>query len=489
MSNPAPSPTESGILRRPGPLAQAEAALPSLLAVTSQALIDHVQTVAAEPVACAPTPRPAEVRDWLEQTYVFEGPLEPEPTIADIVEHVSRWSVRTGHPGYFGLFNPAPTSAGIAGELLAAGLNPQLAAWSHAPAAAEAEQHVLRFFARRLRLATGAVAGNITTGGAEANFTALALALTHAFPSHATTGLRGLEGQPVLYASAESHLAWLKIAQLAGLGRDAVRLVAVDERLQLDMERLGSLVAADRAAGARPFLLVGTAGTTGSGTIDPLPELADFAQREGLWLHVDAAWAGAIALSDRLAPLLDGIERADSVTVDAHKWLSAPMGVGMLVTGHSDLLAQAFAVSTGYMPADVEEAADPYSISMQWSRRFAGLKVLLSLALIGRPAYAEQLERDVALGQRLAAGLAGAGWRIVNHTPLPVVCVAQDEADATWHQAVADRVVGSGRAWVSPVALAGQPAIRTCVISYRSTADDVDALVEALGAARAAAMR
>jgi aromatic-L-amino-acid/L-tryptophan decarboxylase len=442
-----PSPRDFDDLHGPGPLARAEAALPNLLAGASQVLIEHLQRLGDKPVAPAVAPNPAEVRAWLEQTYRFEAALEPELAIADIVEHVSRWSVQTGHPGYFGLFNPAPTAAGIAGELLAAGLNPQLAAWSHAPAAAEAEQHVLRFFARRFGLPTGAMAGNITTGGSEANFTAVALALTQAFPSHASTGVRGLEAQPVLYASAESHLAWLKIAQLAGLGRDAVRLVAVDERLRLDIDRLRSMVDADRAAGARPFMLVATAGTTGSATIDPLPELADFAQREGLWLHVDAAWAGAIALSDRLAPLLDGIQQADSVTVDAHKWISAPMGVGMLLTAHPHLLAEAFAVATAYMPADVETAADPYSISMQWSRRFAGLKVLLSLAVIGRAGYAEQLERDVALGRRLATGLAGRGWRIANDTPLPVVCVTQDGADAAWHR--------------------------------------VDALVEALGAARA----
>ena len=483
MPNPTPSPTGPGDLRSLGPLARAEAALPNLLVVASQVLIEHLQALGTEPVAPPLSPNPSEVRDWLEGTYGFEAALEPELAIADIVEHVSRWSVHTGHPSYFGLFNPAPTSAGIAGELLAAGLNPQLAAWSHAPAAAEAEQHILRFFAQRFGWSAGAVAGNMTTGGSEANFTALALALAQAFPSHATTGVRGLEAQPVLYASAESHLAWLKIAQLAGLGRNAVRLVAVDERLQLNMDRLRSMVAADRAGGTRPFMLVATAGTTGSGTIDPLPELADFARHEGLWLHVDAAWAGAIVLSDRLAPLLDGIERADSVTVDAHKWMSTPMGVGMLLTAHPHLLAQAFAVATDYMPADVEAAADPYAISMQWSRRFAGLKVLLSLALIGRPGYAEQFERDVALGQRLATGLAGAGWRIANDTPLPVVCVAQDGADAAWHRAVVERVVGSGAAWVSSVTLAGQPAIRTCVISYRTTADDVDALVEALGEA------
>ncbi|MGA9859214.1 MAG: pyridoxal-dependent decarboxylase [Solirubrobacteraceae bacterium] len=475
----------SGIDGIAGPLARAAENLPNLLALASRALVDHLQTLESLPVAPSPPPAPTDVRDWLETSYRFDSAVEPEHAIADIVEHLRRWSVHTGHPRYFGLFNPASTGAGIAGELLAAGLNPQLAAWSHAPAAAEAEQHVLRFFAKRFGLGTGAVAGNITTGGAEANFTALALALTRAFPDHAAAGLRGIDAQPVFYASAESHLAWLKIAQLAGLGRDAVRLVAVDDELRLDVDRLDAMIAADRAAGARPVMLVGTAGTTGSGTLDPLPALADRADAHRLWFHVDAAWAGAIALSDRLATLLGGIERADSVTVDAHKWLSAPMGLGMLVTPHGDLLARAFAVSTGYMPADVAEAADPYAISMQWSRRFAGLKILLSLALVGRLGYAEQLERDVALGRRLADELSADGWQVVNQTPLPVVCIAQDGRDAAWHQDVVDRVLSTGDAWVSVVVLAGRPAIRACVISYRTTAEDVDSLVQALRGARA----
>jgi aromatic-L-amino-acid decarboxylase len=385
-----------------------------------------------------------------------------------------------------------PDRGGIAGELLAAGVNPQLAAWSHAPAAAETEQHVLGFIAARLGLPAAALAGNVTTGGAEANLTAVLLALTHAFPAYATHGLRGLDAQPVFYASAESHLAWVKIAHATGLGRDVLRLVAVDEQLRLDVDELARLVAADRAAGHRPFLIVGTAGTTGAGALDPLGPLADLAAEQGAWFHADAAWAGAIALSDRLRPLLAGVERADSVTVDAHKWLSVPMGAGMILTCHADTLAQTFRLTTAFMPTAVDDAAaDPYTTSLQWSRRFAGLKIFLALAVAGRTGYAAQIERDTALGDHLARRLADEGWELVNDTPLPVVCFSDPatrtldpQAASDWHARIAERVLADGHAWISAARLADRPALRACITSYRTTAHDVDQLVTALASAR-----
>ena len=145
------------------------------------------------------------------------------------------------------------------------------------------------------------------------------------------------------------------------------------------------------------------------GIIDPLSPLAEVSSAENLWLHTDAAWAGAIALSDDLRPLLAGIERSDSVTLDAHKWLSVPMGTGVILSPHQRLLAQVFSVSTSYMPAEIDDAADPCTTSMQWSRRFAGLKIFLSLAMHGRRGYVAQLEHDVDLGATLSRRLAAEG--------------------------------------------------------------------------------
>ncbi|WP_158880367.1 pyridoxal phosphate-dependent decarboxylase family protein [Amycolatopsis anabasis] len=459
-----------------------------LLGIAADLVVRHAEGVADGPVAPA-QPGTAWIREWLDG-YDFHAGRPAEETLPEVMDVLRRWGVHTTHPRYFGLFNPTPTWWGVAGELLAAGVNPQLAAYSHAPAAVEIERHVLRFLADRLGL-PATTEGSFTVGGAEANQTAVVVALTRRFGSYAEHGVAGLPGRPVFYASAESHLAWLKIAHLTGLGREAVRLIPVDSAHRLDLTRLRAAHRADLDAGRTPFLLVGTAGTTGGGAIDPLPELAELARAWGLHFHVDAAWGGAVSLSDRLRPLLAGIERADSVTVDAHKWLSAPMGAGTFLVRHPGALARSFRVTTAYMPAP-EAAGDPYTTSVQWSRRFAGLKVFLALAAVGQPGYAAQIERDVELGALLADRLAEHGWRRVNDTPLPVVCVADPDVGALghehsvrWHDAVAEHVVHSGQAWVSPVRLAGRPAVRLCLISHRTGPRDLEDVVLALGKARA----
>ncbi|MEV4112113.1 pyridoxal-dependent decarboxylase [Nonomuraea sp. NPDC049695] len=459
-----------------------------LLTAAVNLVVRHARQVGDGPVAPEELGTGA-IRQWLADQD-FDVAQQPEHVLPEVMEALRRWGVHTTHPRYFGLFNPTPTWWGIAGELIAAGVNPQLAAYSHAPAAVEMERHVLRFMAGRLGL-PATTEGTFTVGGAEANLSAVIVALTRRFETYPQTGVRGLPRRPVLYASAESHLAWLKIAHMTGLGREAVRLVPVNGAHRLDTRRLRAMYEADLAAGLEPFLLVGTAGTTAGGALDPLPELAALARQWGVHFHVDAAWAGAVALSDRLRPLLAGVELADSVTVDAHKWLSAPMGAGMFLTPHARALSESFRVATSYMPAESDELPDPYVTSVQWSRRFAGLKVFLALAIAGRPAYAAQLERDVRLGELLARRLAEEGWTRVNDTPLPVVCVADPEAEAAgrehstaWHAAAVHHVVSSGQAWVSTVQLAGRPAIRLCLTSHRTTEDDVEAVVTALGHAR-----
>lgn len=421
----------------------------------------------------------------------FEHPTDPVAVVDAVAALLREHTVHTTHPRYFGLFNPTPTLPGVIGETLAAAFNPQLAAWSHAPAAVEIEAHLLRFLGECLGYAPGEVAGSFTSGGAEANLTAVLLSLTRTWPDYATAGLRSLPGQPVLYASAESHLAWLKIAHATGLGRDAVRLIKADSSLRMDLGQLRAQIRSDRDAGALPFMVVGTAGTTGAGVIDPLAELADTGTELGVRVHVDAAYGGAAALSDRLRPALAGIERAHSITLDAHKWLSVPMGAGALLCTDAAGLAETFRVTTSYMPAEVADTVDPYTSGQQWSRRFAGLKLFMSLAAAGRSGYAEQLEHDSDLGDLLRRRVTEDGWSIVNDTPLPVVCFADPRADDlsteqsfAYHDTLARTVVGSGRAWLSTTPCNGRAALRACVISHRTTRADIDALAEAVNRAR-----
>ncbi|MFC4910098.1 pyridoxal phosphate-dependent decarboxylase family protein [Actinomadura gamaensis] len=426
-----------------------------------------------------PDVTPGALRAGLER-FDFEDGIDPGEALAETARMLRDGIVHTAHPSYFGLFNPAPALMGVLGEALAAAFNPQLAAWSHAPAAAEIERHVLGFLGARLGWDAGGTAGHFTTGGAEANLTGVLLALTRAFPEVGRDGLRALPGRPVLYASAESHLAWLKIAHSCGLGRDAVRLVPVDPDLRMDVAALAGLVADDRRAGHLPFLLVGTAGTTSAGVIDPLPELADLAAAEGLSFHVDAAWAGAVALSDRLRPLLDGIERADSVTLDAHKWLAMPMGAGTFLTRDASGLREAFSVHTAYMPDELPGTVDPYSSSVQWSRRAMGVKLFLTLAAAGRTGYADLIEHQTALGDLLRRRLAETGWTILAPTPLPVVCFTRPDATAEDLEGIAGRIVRGGRAWISTTRPAGRPALRACITNFTTTGKEVEALVRLL---------
>jgi glutamate/tyrosine decarboxylase-like PLP-dependent enzyme len=447
-----------------------------------EVVVAHAAAVGSLPVS--PEVEPGALRDLLAGIDV-ETPMEATAAVGLCVRLLTEGIVHVGSPAYFGLFNPAPAFMGIVGDLLTAAFNPQLAAWSHAPAAVEIEAWLVRYLGARLGIGDP-VSGSFTSGGAEANAQSVHLALTRAVPGFGDRGLRGVDAAPAIYASEQSHDTWFKIAHVCGIGRDAVRLVPVDAGLRLDPDALDAMITRDTAAGLRPVLVAATAGTTSAGAIDPLAAVVDVAARHGAWCHVDAAWGGAAALSDTLRAHLHGIAGADSVSVDAHKWLSVPMGAGMFITRHLDVLAATYRISTDYMPALVEAADDPYTTSNQWSRRFAGLKLFLTLLTAGRAGYAAQMERDCAHAEVLRRRLAASGWRIVNSTPLPVVCIADPEraGDIAHHRRIVDTIVGGGRAWLSLTRLAGLPAIRVCTMSHRTTARHVDELAALLDAVR-----
>ena len=368
------------------------------------------------------------------------------------LDEIMRWTiaqVETGvvhmtHPRYFGLFNPQPTFPALCGDRIAGAFNPQLATWKTAPAAVEIEAHVIRAVAARAGLPAGS-GGHFTSGGSEANFTSLICALTRANPKFATDGARAFDGAYVFYISRESHLAWIKIAVQAGLGRSAARLVETDGTGRMDPTALAAALASDRTQGFVPVMIVATAGTTAGGMIDPLGACAEIAHGAGLWYHVDAAWGGAVLASDRLRGALAGIEGADSSTIDAHKWFATTMGCGMFVTRHPDVLSAAFQVSTGLMPSNVANL-DPYVTTAQWSRRFLGLRLFLSLTTGGWGGYGEHVERAVELIAQLQALLVARGWTVVNGSTLAVLCVVPPQGREEI-QAIVSRVLASGRAW------------------------------------------
>jgi glutamate/tyrosine decarboxylase-like PLP-dependent enzyme len=455
-------------------------------------LVNAIETYATKVEAGRVTPPldPQRVRAMLER-FDFSAPVEALEALDFLVEGLWKFQTHTPHPRYYGLFNPAPTTMGIAGDALVAAFNPQLAAWSHSPLAIEIEQHLVRAIGARFGYDPARCDGTFASGGMEANHTAVLTALVQAFPEFSRLGVRALDAQPVLYVSAEAHHSLLKAARLCGLGTDAVHMIPVEESLRMDQEALASRIAQDRGQGFAPFLVTATAGTTSAGAIDPLPVIAEVAAREKLWLHVDAAWGGAAALVSELRPLLDGIELADSITFDAHKWLSVPMGAGIFLTRHSDILDRTFRTAETYMPREAAEldVINPFMHSIQWSRRAIGLKVFLSLAVAGWEGYAAAIRHMVAMGGLLREQLEASGWQMVNKTPLPLCCfVDQRHAEgrsAAYLHAVAMNVVGSGKAWISTTRLANSmPALRACITNYRTSADDITALLAALAEAR-----
>jgi glutamate/tyrosine decarboxylase-like PLP-dependent enzyme len=340
---------------------------------------------------------------------------------------------------------------------------------------------VIRAVARRAGLPMEA-AGHFTSGGSEANYTALLCALTRSEPGYAQHGARAFAGAPVFYCSRECHIAWLKIAHQVGIGRSGLQLVATDGRGRMDPAALTAAIAADRAEGRVPVMIVSTAGTTGSGAIDPLPECTLIAQDLGLWHHVDAAWGGAVIASERLRSVLNGIERADSITIDAHKWFATTMGCGMFMTQHPDLLSLVFQVSTTFMPSNLA-GLDPYVNTAQWSRRCLGLRLFLALAAVGWAGYGAHVERSVALISSLRERLVALGWTVVNDPLLAVLCV-EPPAGSSAVRAIVERVVASGRAWIAPTRFEGRDVVRICATHGESSNSDIAELVAALESAR-----
>jgi len=407
----------------------------------------------------------------------FNEPKPLEDALRWTIERMEHGIVQMANPRYFGLFNPGANFPAQCADRIAGCFNPQLASSASSPVPVALESHMIRTFAHRAGFGDEAT-GHFATGGSEANYTALLCALTGAHANFSADGARAFSGPVKFYTSRDCHIAWLKIAHQAGIGRTALRLVDTDGRGRLDPEALRQAIALDRAAGAVPVMVIATAGTTGAGMIDPLHACADIAKQQGLWFHVDAAWGGAALASNRLRVVLDGIERADSVTIDAHKWFATTMGCAIFITRRGELLSEAFHASTSFMPSSIS-GVDPYLNTMQWSRRFLGLRLFLALAAAGWEGMGAHVERGVEVIERIKQRLVALRWTIANDSPLAVLD-AIPPAHLGDVRGLVRRVVASGRAWVAPALFEGRDVVRICATHGETGMDDVDALIVAL---------
>jgi glutamate/tyrosine decarboxylase-like PLP-dependent enzyme len=425
-----------------------------------------------------------DVQQYIAQAFPLDRPTELHSLVFSAAHLFDKWEEHSNSPRHFGLFRPGSSVSCVTADALVALYNPNLARASFSPPGIEIERYVLRYLGQHIGFGSPAHDAHFTSCGAEANQTAVIAALYSKFPRAADEGIAVAAPRARFYASSQAHHSLDKAAVSSGLGRAGLVRIPVDEQCRMRVDLLASQISADIAAGYTPFMVVGTAGTTATGAIDPLKQLQLLTNQHGLWLHIDAAWGGTAALSPRQRPWLEGIEHADSVTWDAHKWLSVATGAGMFFCKHPQVLTSVFAVDPAYVVVNSAAGeADPLARSLQWSRRVIGLKVLMSLAEHGAQRIAARIDHQVEMGQRLRKGLLRDGWQILSESPFPIVCFSHPslQNNRERHDEIVADLRSRNVAWITRVILVdGQHAFRACVTHVDTDASDIDALVEGI---------
>ncbi len=438
--------------------------------------------------------RPAEQRSFLTiHESLPEAGEDARAVLDDICTQLIDNGFHIPSANYFGLANPTPTYMAVLAETLVAALNPQLASIARSQMASRIEHETLGWIAQRVGWHSGEYGGTFTTGGTEANLSALALAIAQRYPGAADNGLIGLEKQPRVYASSESHHSLEKSLGLLGLGRKALRRIPVTDRAEIDLRALESAIAVDRTKGFEPLAVVGTAGTTSSGAIDPLPALAELCRDQNLWFHVDGAYGAAAIFSAQHRSLVNGMEMADSMTIDPHKWLAMPFACGAMLTRHPDLLEPTFGLDASYLPRAANPSPDNFRTSVQWSRRMNSLKFWLTMRVHGRQAYEELIGSQLQLAAYLETKVLDTSLfesatprrlTILNFRAKAVrdLNLSEDET-ARLHHDIVQKFTADGEQWISTTRVQGRSVVRMMVISYLSEKKHVDRLAIRLQAA------
>jgi glutamate/tyrosine decarboxylase-like PLP-dependent enzyme len=400
----------------------------------------------------------------------------------------------TGHPRFLGYIVGAPAPIGALADLLASAVNPNVGGWHLSPMASEIEGQSVRWIAEMLGLPAGC-GGLLTSGGNAANFVGFLAARRAKAPWPVRSLGVGPSGAPPLrfYASAEAHTWVQKAADLFGLGTDAIRWIETDSRQRMDVRSLERLIREDRAAGRHPFLVVGSGGTVSTGAVDPLPRLGELCRREGLWFHVDAAYGGFAAKMAGAPEDLAGLALADSVAVDPHKWLYIPVEAGCALVRDAAQLRETFEFRPPYYPAHEqgEDFIDYHAHGLQNSRGFRALKVWLALRLAGQQGYRRMIGEDIALARKLfetvaahpeleafTLGLSITTFRYVPED-LAAAGVPRDEEYLDRLNAeLVERLQARGEVYLSNAVVRGRHLLRTCIVNFRTSATDVEAIPE-----------
>ena len=404
-------------------------------------------------------------------------------TIMDLSRH-------NGHPRFFGYVASPSTAVGAYGDLIASALNANITCWRSGPAGTELERLVVRWLGSLIGYDAQAN-GLLTSGGSMANMIALMVA-SRRLLNVSRQGFWNAGPPMTVYASEEVHMSIAKAADILGIGRDQVRTVACDEQQRMRVDALRESIEADLREGLRPFCVVGSAGTVNTGVVDPLAEIAKVANEFGLWFHVDGAYGAPGVLDERKKHLFAGLERADSVSLDPHKWLYVPVDAGCLLFRDDAVAKSAFSTEEadyikthGY--AD-EEAFAFWDYGVELSRRFRALKVWLTLQYYGTRRLAEAISDDISLAEYLGELVSEADdFELLAPVELSICCFryvprpGMSDAELNeLNERVMALVQKSGRAYVSNATVKGRFALRACITNFRTTKADIEETVEAI---------
>jgi glutamate/tyrosine decarboxylase-like PLP-dependent enzyme len=445
-------------------------------------MLDYVEKIRERPVW---QPIPAEVR----ANFQTHAPHEGEDLAAvhrEFMSQVLPYAQGNVHPGFMGWVNGAGTPVGMLAEMLSAGLNANLGGRDHIPV--EVERQVTRWVAEIFGFPEGA-SGLFVTGTSMANLIAVLVARDAALGVAVRgTGVAGGEKRLTAYTSTAVHACVPKAMDIAGLGSEALRLIAIDDHSRIDLAALAEAVKRDRAAGLTPFLVVGTAGTVNTGSIDDLTALADFCQREKLWFHIDGAFGALAKLAPDLAPLLAGIERADSLAFDFHKWGQAPYDAGFILVRDAAAHKQAFASPAAYLQrAERGLAAGspwPCDFGPDLSRGFRALKVWFTLKVYGIEALGAAISRSCRLARYLETRIAETPeLELMAPVELNIVCfryrgagVNAENSDRI-NDEIAIRLQESGVVAPSTTRIAGHSVLRAALVNHRTSRKEIEALI------------
>ncbi len=443
-------------------------------------MIDHLRTIREHPVW---QPAPENVRNNFRKP-LPRGPRELSDVLAQFDSDIRPYVTGNTHPLFMGWVHGAGTPVGMIAEMLSAGLNANCGGRNHI--AHDVERQVTRWVAEALGLPAES-SGLFVTGSSMANFIGLLVARTMAVGGQVRqAGMQATDKRLVAYASIEAHQCIAQAMELAGLGSDNLRLIETDAAGAMRADLLAAAVDADRAAGRSPFLVVGSAGTVNTGSIDPLDVIAGFARERGLWFHVDGAIGAGAMLSSRLGPLMKGLERADSVALDFHKWMHVPYDAGFVIVRDPAVHLQTFASDAAYLSRTKAGLAAgdiwPCDLGPDLSRGFRALKTWFTFETFGADRIGACMEQNCAAARHLASRLHADGlFELRAPVALNIVCFSAkgDRADALNRWIVEDLHV-SGEAAPSLTTIDGRTTIRAAIVNHRTTLVEIDAFVSAL---------